>query len=86
MAIVKKEDIIRITAERLDYANNSFSITAETLVSIDDPDDDQLPIKELKMIQFYEVDKNDNPVDLSTLNPLVAKVANAIFSSNTTLS
>ena len=49
MAIVKKEDIIRITAERLDYANNSFSITAETLVSIDDPDDDQLPIKELKM-------------------------------------
>jgi len=86
MAIIKKEDIIRITAERLDYANNSFSITAETLVSIDDPDDDQLPIKELKMIQIHELDRNDNPVDLSTLNPLVAKVANAIFSSNTTLS
>jgi hypothetical protein len=86
MAIVKKEDIIRITAERLDYANNSFSITAETLVSIDDPDDDQLPIKELKMIQFQELDRNNNAVDLSLLNPLVAKVANAIFSSNTTLS
>lgn len=85
MAIVKKEDIIRITAERLDYANNSFSITVETLVSIDDPDDDQLPIKELKMIQFQELDHNNNPVDLSLLNPLAAKVANAIFSSNTTL-
>lgn len=83
MAIVKTTNVLSIHCYRLDQANNSFYIDAEVLVSIDDPNDDELPIRQVKKIRVNELDNLGNPTDLSLAPALVAKVANTIFSANT---
>lgn len=85
MAITKTVNVMRVIAERKDLANNEFCIRADIMTSVDDPDDNELPITSMKEIYFEELDAEGNLSDLSLVPALVARVANSVFTANTSL-